>query len=368
MLKAIHRAPCSAALAACQHLMRVFTLWLCAPGVSAHDITEANCQAQMPSSIEADWLWALLQRKEAKQPLIDRARRVADMQVALKQDLSTWVQAVAGVPLHFQPPSQPCLPTAQPILIARWLDFKALMLAFYGKGLHQIGLPYLADGTPTDNKSQWLTYLQFRDGFIQANKANPDPDARNVCVLCGGPLTQAAVDHWIGKAAYPLLAVCADNLLPVCGECNEAPNKGEKDIHTGGDFEDWFHPYLRHPNGDIEIHYDVKSLSVLARAYTAANQAKVANVDKLLNLGKRWTLEFKAEYVKQQDLLVRRELRRRKQGEMPHTQAEIQNHIQTTKADLSPTEPHHEVHRTLLAAMLEKARLDAWRDELLLLE
>lgn len=368
MLKAIHRAPCSAALAACQHLMRTFTLWLCDPGVSAHDITEANCQARMPSAIEAAWLWALLQREAAKQPLLDRAHRLADMPAAQKQALSTWAQAVADVPLHFQVPPQPNLPTAPPIPPASWGDFKTLMLAFYDKGLHQIGLPYLANGEPTNDSSLWLSYHKFRDEFVKANQANPQPDARHVCVLCGGALTQPAVDHWIRKGAYPLLAVCADNLLPICSECNEAPNKGEKDVHTGGDFEDWFHPYLRHPNGDIEIHYDLKSLSVLAGAKTAANQAKVANVDKLLNLGKRWTLEFKAEYVKQQDLLVRRELRRRKQGEMPHTQAEIQAHIQTTKADLSPTEPHHEVHRTLLVAMLEKARLDAWRDELLLLE
>ena len=41
-----------------------------------------------------------------------------------------------------------------------------------------------------------------------------------------------------------------------------------------------------------------------------------------------------------------------------------QAYILEKQADLSPTEPDYEVRSVLLAAMLDKARLAAWRVEL----
>src|SRR5690606_39298279 len=108
---------------------------------------------------------------------------------------------------------------------------------------------------------------EFRD----AHRLDPHPDAREVCVLCGGPLVLPAVDHWLAKTAFPLLAVCADNLLPICGECNSAPQKGQKDVHTNGLFSDWFHPYLRHANGAIRLRYDDATLRVLVESNTPAD-------------------------------------------------------------------------------------------------
>lgn len=364
MLKPIHRVDCSDALAACQNLMQKLALWLCDVSMHGVDITEENCRIQMPSAIEGDWLWGLLQRKECERPLLERAKHIADLSDADKLSLAAWVHSVSAVAAHFVHPPQANLPTDRPINKAAWAEFKSLMQSFYVKGFYQIGLPYLANGSPTANEGLWLTYHQFVDMFRKKHRLNADPNSREVCVLCGGPLTQPAVDHWIREGAYPLLSVCADNLLPICGECNEAPNKGQKDVHGSGCFSEWFHPYLRHANGQIRLNYDLHTLSISVLANNPIEAQMVANLDSLLNLSKRWTLEFKSEYIKQQGELKKREQLRKKQGKPSFTQIEIQYHIQTEQAVLLPTEPHHEVHSRLFSAILEQARLASWQVEL----
>lgn len=364
MLKPIHRVPCWPALAACQRLMQALAGWLCDPDCTAANVTEQHCRERMPTLIESDWLWDMLQLNDGKRPLLNRAQTIATISVANKQALAAWVQSVGKVASHFATPNPGLLPTAKPIDGDGWEAFKTLMLAFYDKGLYGIGLPYLPDGTPTNAPTQWLGYHQFREAFRQLHRLNRDPNARDVCVLCGGPLTEAAVDHWVRQAAFPLLAVCADNLLPICGECNSPSNKGAKDVHSGGSFVNWFHPYLRPGNASLQISYALPSMVVTCAASTATDQAKVDKLDGLLNLTKRWTIQFKAEYARQQAVLLRRETRRVQRGEARHTQAEVEAHVQQLHDDLLPSEPHYEIHRVLVHAMAEKARMAAWHAEL----
>ena len=190
------------------------------------------------------------------------------------------------------------------------------------------------------------------------------PGAYEVCVLCGGPVEDIEVDHWIAKSAYPLLSVCADNLLPICGRCNSTDNKGTKAVHSNGSFANWFHPYWRHSNGAIRLDYDLQSRSIVSLAVNPADVEKVANLDNLLNLSKRWTRKFKAEYINQQDELRRYEQLRKDENLPRFTQEEVVFHINTKQAVLSPTMPHYEVHNAVFSAMLYQARLDAWQTEL----
>ncbi|MDD5336784.1 MAG: HNH endonuclease [Rhodoferax sp.] len=237
-----------------------------------------------------------------------------------------------------------------------------LLEAFYERGLKS-GLPYLADGTPV--VAGGVTYASFVQAFRDAHRLNHDPKAREVCVFCGGPLGDTPhVDHWINKGAFPLLSVCADNLQLICSTCNEAPNKGDKPVHSAGSFADWFHPFLRHANGTLALDYVLPEFAVKCTAAQPEDQPKVDNLDRLLNLADRWTREFKAEYAKQQDVLRGRERRRVSRGQARHSQSEIQTYVQHWKNDLLPSEPHHEVHQALCAAMLEPARLAAWHNEL----
>ena len=356
MLKPIHRVACSPALAACQQLMRRFALWLCDHQLSGVSITQANLRASMGSAIEGDWLWLLLAGASGTKALLDKAKRIADLSPAEKTGLQQWIQAVSALAQHFGPTPPAALPVAPPNQWGsqdeHWKAFKALMVAFYEDGLRG-GLPYAANGAPTTDVTLRVSYDQFVREFRAAHRLDSHPDAREACVLCGGPLVLPAVDHWLAKTTFPLLAVCADNLLPICGECNVAPQKGQKAVHTGGAFSDWFHPYLRHANGAIRLRYDEATPSVRVESATPADAVKVQNLDILLNLGQRWTREFKAEYRR-----LQREAQRRYRGDV----RALQHRIMDYRRSLSAAEPHHEIHALLAEALLDPARLQAFAE------
>jgi len=363
MLKPIHRVACSPALAACQHLMQRFALWLCDPGTSAAYLTKVGLQPPvMPSVIEADWLWDFLQSKEDKRPLLDRALVLVAMPAAQKTALNAWVQSVSALAPQFQP-----APAAWPVTCpladkANWAAFRTLMEAFYDKGFRS-GLPYLANGTPI--AAGGVTYAQFVQAFRDKHRLNTNPHAREVCVLCGGLLGDTPhVDHWIIKSAFPLLSMCADNLTLICNTCNEAPNKGDKPVHSAGSFADWYHPYIRPGNGAFQLGYNLQAVAVHCSAVAPGDQTKVSNLDRLLNLTSRLTGKFKAEYANRQGVLLRRERNRLRSAQARHTQQELENYVQEWVADLLPSEPDHEVHSLLGQAMSEPARLQAWLSEL----
>ncbi len=362
MLKPIHPVPCSPALAACQRLMQSLALWLCTPTTTAASITLQNLQPPtFVSAIEANWLWNFLQRVDAGQTLLVHAQTIADMPAAEKTALRGWVQTVSALSMQFQP-APTGWPVARPAIgEPAWKAFKVLMENFYEKGFRS-GLPYRADGTPV---ASGVTYADYVQDFRDAHRLNPNPNAREVCVLCGGPLGDTPhVDHWIIKSVFPLLSVCADNLQLICSTCNEAPNKGDKPVHTAGNFAEWFHPYLRPGSSALRLDYVLPELAVRCEAIQPIDQPKADNLNRLLNLADRWTREFKAEYAKQQDVLRGRERRRVQQAQARHTLAEVLVYVQQWQGDLPPSEPHHEVHQVLCAAMQEPARLAAWHSEL----
>ncbi|MCP3142105.1 hypothetical protein [Pyxidicoccus xibeiensis] len=361
MLKPIHRVNCLPALAACQRLMQRFVLWLCDANVHGTDVTEANLRAQMPSTIEGEWLCVLVavdQRSTTKtKKLLEDAKAIADLPAQEKQGLKQWVQAVANLSQHFTAAPPAALPIDAPNGWKKqgrqWTSFKALMVAFYEEGLRD-GLPYQSNGTPTADTTLRVTYKQFEREFRQAHRLDPHPDAREVCVLCGGELKLPAVDHWVGKAAFPLLAVCADNLLPICGECNEAPQKGQRPVHADGNFTDWFHPYHRHSSGALRLRYDEVAFAIRVDSNDPAHMLKVSNLDTLLNLGERWTREFKAEYRR-----VQREVEKLRKKQPGLTLDEVRLRLTDYRDRLSDAEPNVDVHRIVAETVLTPARLSA---------
>ncbi|CAH0157180.1 hypothetical protein [Pseudomonas mediterranea] len=363
MLKPISQPLCCGALSACLELQMHLLRWLCDPTTADADVTQINLTPPLVATqIEADWLWRFLYGR--KQTRLNQAKLIAGMLPSEKSALLAWSNSVVAVADQFHAVHS-AWPTVLPaISTAAWAAFKNLMAAFYERGL-QSGLPYKPDGTPVATGG--VCYADYVKAFRDAHRLNPDPNAREVCVLCGGPLgLTPEVDHWIAKSAYPLLSVCAENLLPICGECNSTANKGEKDVHSAGSFADWFHPYLRPGNGAVQLDYVLPEFSVRCSATTPADQPKAAKLDALLNLSSRWTKEFKAEYANRQDVLRRRERQRIQQAQGRHTQFEIQAYVQQWQMDLAASEPHHEVYRALAAALQEPTRLAAWHSELAL--
>lgn len=363
MLNPIHRVACSPALEACQQLMQCFALWLCNPATTSTDLSKIGLQPPvLASAIEATWLWDFLQDVDAGQSLLVRAQTVASMPNSQKAALTIWIRTVAALRNQFQAAQTPW-PITRPVTNElHWKPFKTLMEAFYTKGFRK-GLPYLPNGTPV--AAGGVNYESYVASFRKAHLLSAIPDTREVCVLCGGPLgDKPHVDHWIMKSAFPLLSVCADNLQLICNTCNEAPNKGQKHVHSNGSFANWFHPYLRPGNQAIRLDYVLPELSVKCSAGSPIDHAKVANIDALLNLSSRWTREFKAEYAKHQKSLIRQEQRRRQNAHTRYTEAEILAYVQEWQANLDHTEPHFEVHRTLAKALQEPTRLASWHSEL----
>lgn len=363
MLKPIHPVECLPALAACQQLMQRFALWLCDTSVQGADVTRTNLQANMGTVIEGDWLWLLLARKRNKNPLLNSAKAIADLSASEKQGLTEWIQTVSQVDQYFSGGSHGALPVKIPngwkARSGSWPVFCAVMNAFYEQGFKN-GLPYQGDGTLTDDDALRVDYERFKREFRQAHRLDPHPDAREVCVLCGGPFAQPQVDHWIARVLVPTLGVCADNLLPVCGECNEAPQKGQKPVHTNGVFSEWFHPYFRHASGEITLRYDEPSFCVRAESMSPEHALKVKNLDALLNLGARWTREFKAEYRRLQRELEMRAERKRERLHTGLNQNELQDHMAQYRDRLSRDEPYFEVHQRVVDAMLSPSRQQAF--------
>lgn len=365
MLKPIAQPFCCGALNACLKLQMHLLRWLCDPTTARADITKINLAPPLvQTQIEADWLWSFLYGR--KQSRLNQTKIIAGMPPDEKNALLAWSNSVVAVADQFQP-IHSAWPTALPaVSAAAWAAFKGLMTAFYERGF-QSGLPYKLDGTPV--AAGGVCYADYVKAFRDAHRLSTDPNAREVCVLCGGPLGQTPeVDHWIAKSAFPLLSVCAENLLPICGECNSTANKGERDVHSAGSFADWFHPYLRPGNGALQLNYVLPEFSVRCSATIPADQPKADNLDGLLKLGSRWTKEFKAEYANRQDVLRRRERQRIQQAQGRHTQAQIQAYVQQWQIDLAVSEPHYEVHRALAAALQEPTRLAAWHSELALVK
>ncbi len=370
MLKPIRHINCSPALIACQGLMQTFSLWLCKPEIKSADLTKASLSLPMPglslSVIEADWLWDFLQKKVKTITLLENAQTLANLDDVLKHNLETWLQGSASVAQHFSLPRKPLSwPIQRPFADdnegkKQWKAFQTLMESFYEKGLRQ-GLPYRPDGVPTTVDNEGVTYKTFRAEFRQAHRQDLHPDSREVCVLCGGELSNTSVDHWIAKASYPLLSVCADNLVPICGECNQRPNKGDKDVYANGSFEDWFHPYKRHPNGSLKLDYDNATLAVTLGCADPADQKRVKHLNDLLNLESRWTRELKAEYRKLQKAVMVSRYKTNK----PLDTKQLYQWLEDWRDGLIDSEPHYEVHQILAKALLDPVRATAWREELL---
>lgn len=361
MLKPIHHVACSPALRACRGLQERLLVWLCDPATDEEVLVRANLPG--PSAIEADWLWAFLNKTDDRRLLLERALVLAAMTNAEKAALLAWGQSVADVARQFQPNPPPWPVQAPAISGHAWYAFKQLMEAFYKKGL-QDGLPYDADGLPVAVGG--VCYLDFVQAFRDAHRL-PDasPDVEGVCVLCGGPLGDTPqVDHWIAKHAFPLLSVCADNLLPICGDCNSSSNKGRKPVYDKQGFADWFHPYLRPTAGPIQLGYRFPEIEITLSVADPADAFRLHNLDNLLKLSARWTRKFKAGYISHQDSLKRLERKRLRQGLPRHSYDEIKTSIEDFRDGLPEYEPFYEVQQVLAQALLDPARLAALQVEL----
>lgn len=285
MLSPIYKVPCWPGLAAAFDLQVRLAKWLCEPGTTQAQVTESGIRALCATIEVQDWLWQLLSLKSNRTPLRDHAQRLASQSATEKCQLRAWIEKASEISVQFGPSPPSWL--KPPIELPNWLAFKELMEAFYGR-FKSFGLPFDASGNPT--ASRRVTYAVFLNEFKQLH-------GDQACVMCGGYLSKPQVDHWIAKAAFPILSVAPDNILPICYECNVQPCKGDKPVFTarGHDaFAEWFHPFHRPGYGRINPAFDKQTLHVRPAPTNAGEAQHVANLDALFQLSDRWTRSYKA--------------------------------------------------------------------------
>jgi hypothetical protein len=346
-------------------MIQSFALWLCAPGLSANGVTAAAIEQLLQTPQEARWLWRFLSGTLKDKTYLERAQHLAGLAPDKKLVLREWIERSANIGVYFDVvPTGKQIPTVLPFAEypdgeLHWNNFKDLMEAFYSKGFRG-GLAYSPNGAPTEDTEIALNYAVFRANFIKLHQLDKHEYARQVCVICNGELRNPSVDHWVAKANYPLLSVCADNLIPICGECNQSPNKGTKKVHTEGDFEDWFHPHFRHPNGTLKLVHQTSDLRLKLTSTCATDTKRVANLNGLFNLEQRWTREFKGEYRKLYNAILTRQ---RKRGEALTLESLCQQ-LEDWADGLNPNQPHFEVHDALAKTLRDANRLVVWFKDL----
>jgi hypothetical protein len=127
----------------------------------------------------------------------------------------------------------------------------------------------------------------------------------HVCPACLGyiDLALADMDHYFPKRIYPTLAVNSDNLMPLCGDCNQGRIKGTRkptdpdkaavtNFNSQGCLKEIYLPYNH--NGDAIDDFAVKIVNreivITARdENSAAMKKRVDNIVKLFKLTSRWT-------------------------------------------------------------------------------
>jgi hypothetical protein len=352
MLRPINGLPYLPALEASHALLCQLIQWLCEPARASGDITEANIKAMHRAEAVGNWLVWFMGRSRRTRKLSKCAGILADLPLAEKAAVHDWIGVVPNVRGQFGDGAS-AWPAAHPCAGESWEALRALTEAFYEIGLEE-GLPFDEAGNPV--ASGGLT----RKGLVKQFK---DTVSSQTCIFCDGPLGSPEVDHWLAKKVFPCLAVAPDNLVLACHACNSREHKGEKPTWTVGaaaPFADWFHPFYL-PIGDraAPLYRDGK---VELTAATPAHAPHVANLEGLLHLSERWTVEFRNQVQWTQGRL-RGKVRR---GRLALTEAALRDQLEEYVREIEDEgdAPNRLIRNLVMRSALEPTRLQDWLDEL----
>lgn len=195
-----------------------------------------------------------------------------------------WYNQSFNFVTHFSPnPTFQTWPTSHTIQQIEWIHLKVILEKFYDL-LYNKGLPFKPDGTATSKPEERLSREIIANKFKNEN-------LHNVCPLCEGEIKNPRVDHWISKSEYPSLSIAAENLFPICHDCN-SDYKCDKPVYekSATPFLNWFHPYLFSAEDEIKLEYENHTVKLISK--NNLHQNKVTNLDNLLKLSVRWTKEF----------------------------------------------------------------------------
>lgn len=255
--------------------------WLCDPATSPASVT-AQAAAQREPDV-AGWLTWFLGQKGVLQSMKDLAGlpHKATVHARFAETLRFGEHFDANIAaVAIWPPALPRKDGASAHL-------KTFLQGFYSIAFKDArGLPYDAAGKPA---RPGLIRSQYVRDFRLAN-------FDRVCCGCDGDLDAGdEFDHWVGKAGHPCLAIHPENLVLLCHKCNYRGTKGEKPTYSVGatPFADWFHPWLRQAVGKFDV--SIQANQAIPIALDAQDAQRIDNLDKLLRLTERWSIELDSQ-------------------------------------------------------------------------
>lgn len=157
-------------------------------------------------------------------------------------------------------------------------------------------------GLPEHKDSFSVSMLQKEYEYINGENGR-------VCPICVKEnlfsMGEGEVDHYFPRKKYPVLALHPYNLLPICRDCNGPRKKYTKNpVDTSdlgpGELCTVFLPYLRSGRNEIEFCVsEDASRDIVMKPGPGGDQyteKRIANMERLYDLGKRWSKIFSYIY------------------------------------------------------------------------
>lgn len=290
MLHKINLPGCHPALTWIVQLQTDLLTALCAHGISARDVTAEWVASHRPG-IDDKWVKRFCSWTREGTSILARMQDIAALPPNTKDQIlrhfNKNLQYADAFDTTKSPPPTTPLPNGLEQEAAT--KYRAFLEVFYDPAFYkQKGFPVHADGSRGG--------CFHKDIFIK--RSHTDNDDLGVCPLCDGELDDSEVDHWLAKKHFPELACHPYNLVEICGACNGRSNKGEKLTLSPQNvkaFDDWFHPYLRPASGTFTIQIEEKGVVTL-KAKDIGDEARIANLDRLVNLYNRWKVEYRTQF------------------------------------------------------------------------
>lgn len=290
MLHRLNIPSCRSHLEWIIQLQRTLLTGLTNPALTPAGVTVAWVIAQWPDLGER-WIRNFCSRKDEitglRQPMLAHMRAIAAFPAHLKQELLAAFDNDQLFPQAFANPPQAhvlCGLTFLPDDAMRSAA-RGLLETFYSPTFYpQIGYQIPQPGSAP---------FEFNRKSLVDRFDNENPCVC-VCPYCDGSRDGAQVDHFYPKSDYPALSCQPLNLVPICSSCNSTSNKGSKVPLTPGvapSTAEWFHPYLRSAQGYFDIRFESSAEGGTVPALfntDSQTQARLDNLDSLLNLKRRW--------------------------------------------------------------------------------
>ncbi|MED3541308.1 hypothetical protein ABEX53_10515 [Bacillus toyonensis] len=171
-------------------------------------------------------------------------------------------------------------------------------------------------------KIEGLSHSPFsRKEFLKGYKLTNEKSIQ-VCPICCGKIiwtdnmNHSELDHYFPKSIYPALAIAADNLVPMCNDCNTKAKLGKNPLNNNGKgaIRNAFIPYVHSGIDEITINYLLGEKSKFEVEILPNDPAdefvklRIKNFDRIYNIRERWASDIELLYESFMNVLTARDV------------------------------------------------------------